>query len=732
VPVKGKISEIRGTVVKASGMGKALMNEMVKVGELGLIGEVVRLEGDSAYIQVYEFTTALRPGEPVVGLGSPLSVMLGPGMMGNIYDGLQRPLSFIKGHTITRGYSADPIDTGKRWKFTPSVKKGDRVNEGAKVGYVDETDLIRHYIIIPPGVSGQVDDVVPEAEYTVNESIVEIKGGDKKRSVSMVQKWPVRVPRPFSDRMPSSEPLVTGQRVIDSLFPIAKGGSVAVPGGFGTGKCLLPEERVVTDLGSMSLNELWAMGNNEFSSDGGSARLLNVGVTSLKNGRLGNSESAAVFRDRSKSMVRIKTIGGREMIVTPAHKLWRITENGMEETPAFCLKPGDTLAEPSVKWELGGLEADKIDKVEVEYGNFEVYDLVVPNGKSFVGGSARPVIYHNTVLLHQIASWANSKVVVYVGCGERGNEMVDLLKTFPKLNDPISGKPIMEKSVMIANVSNMPVAAREASIYVGITMAEYFRDQGYDALLLADSTSRWAEALREISGRLEEIPAEEGYPAYLASRIASFYERAGVFRTLGGDSGSVSVVGAVSPPGGDFTEPVTTHTLRYVKAFWLLDPNLAYSRHYPAVNWVSSYSAYSEQLERWWADNVAPDFSEIKRKALDILYREDELRNIVRLLGPEVLPEEEKLVLETAGMIKDGFLKQSAYHDVDRYTAPKAQYQLMKLIIAFYQKGREKIQEGSTVEQLKSGEAYMQILRARYSLSSDEAYEGLMKKVMSI
>lgn len=730
--VRGKISEIRGTVVKASGMGKALMNEMVKVGELGLIGEVVRLEGDSAYIQVYEFTTALKPGEPVVGLGSPLSVMLGPGMMGNIYDGLQRPLSFIKGYTVTRGYSADPIDTGKKWKFIPSVKKGDMVSEGTKVGYVDETDLIRHYVIIPPGISGQIIDVEPEGEYSVNDGIIEIKDGGKKHSVSMAQKWPVRVPRPFSDRIASSEPLITGQRVIDSLFPIAKGGSVAVPGGFGTGKCLLPEEHVITDLGPISLAELWAMGNNEFSSQDGSMRHLKVGVTSLKNGALIHSESVAVFRDRSTSMIRINTNNSREMVVTPAHRLWKITEKGMKETPAACLRPGDGLVEPSAKWGLGGLEVDKVDKVEVEHGKFDVYDLVVPNGHSFVGGSARTAIYHNTVLLHQIASWANSKVVVYVGCGERGNEMVDLLKTFPKLSDPISGKPIMEKSVMVANVSNMPVAAREASIYVGITMAEYFRDQGYDALLLADSTSRWAEALREISGRLEEIPAEEGYPAYLASRIASFYERAGVFRTLGGDSGSVSVVGAVSPPGGDFTEPVTTHTLRYVKAFWLLDPNLAYSRHYPAVNWVSSYSAYSEQLEKWWSDNVAPDFSEIKRKALDILYREDELRNIVRLLGPEVLPEEEKLVLETAGMLKDGFLKQSAYHEVDRYTAPRMQYQLMKLIITFYQKGREKILAGSTVEQLKSSDAYMQILRARYNLRSDEMYEELMKKVMAI
>ena len=713
-------------------MEQAFMNEMVKVGELGLIGEIVRREGENAYIQVYEFTTGLRPGEPVVGLGSPLSVMLGPGMLGNIYDGLQRPLSFIEGYTITRGYSADAIDTRKKWKFVPTVKSGEKVNEGSKIGYVDETELIRHYIMVPPGLSGQVIDIAPEGNYTVNDVILEIESGGQRHGISMVQKWPVRVPRPFSERISSSEPLITGQRVIDTFFPIAKGGSVAVPGGFGTGKCLLPEEHVATDSGLIRLKDLWKIGSEEISSSWGSLRRLSVGVTSIVNGELKRSRSLGVFRDKSDSIVRITTRGGRSIDVTPSHRLWKATESGLEETPAIYLKPGDRLLEPSEKWELGGTEVDIIDKVEIEHGRFEVYDLVVPYGHSFVGGGKRAVIYHNTVLLHQIASWANSKVVVYVGCGERGNEMVELLKTFPKLNDPISGKPIMEKSIMIANVSNMPVAAREASIYVGITIAEYFRDQGYDALLLADSTSRWAEALREISGRLEEIPAEEGYPAYLASRIASFYERAGAYRTLGGDIGSVSIVGAVSPPGGDFTEPVTTHTLRYVKAFWLLDPNLAYSRHYPAVNWTSSYSSYADQLEKWWSSNIAQDFPEIRRKALDILFKADELSNIVRLLGPEVLPEEEKLVLETANMIKDGFLKQSAYHEIDRYSPPKVQYQLLKLIITFYQRGLEKLSSGSTVDQLKSTEAHGQILRAKYSLNSDEAFEELMKKVMAI
>jgi len=512
--IKGRITEVKGTVVKASDVSGIQMNEMVKVGEAGLIGEVVRVEGDSAYVQVYEFTTGLKPGEPVEGLGSPLSVTLAPGIVGNIYDGLQRPLSTIEGYTISRGYTAEAIDVNKSWHFVPVVKPGIKVQGGEKVGYVEETELIRHYIMIPPNVIGTLTYVAPEGDYKVTDQIAEVQESEKQ-SVSMLQRWSVRVPRPIKRRLVASEPLITGQRVIDAFFPLAKGGSAAVPGGFGTGK---------------------------------------------------------------------------------------------------------------------------------------------------------------TVLLHQMASWANSRLVVYVGCGERGNEMVELLKTFPKLNDPISGKPIMQKSIMIANTSNMPVAAREASVYVGLTLAEYYRDMGYDSLMLADSTSRWAEALREISGRLEEIPAEEGYPSYLASRIASFYERAGYVETLSGDFGSVSIIGAVSPPGGDFTEPVTTHTLRYVKAFWLLDPNLAYSRHYPAVNWISSYSSYVESLSGWWSLNISDEFETLRKKALDILFKEESLRNIVRLLGPEVLPEDEKLLLEAANMLKEGFLKQSAYHEVDRYTPPLVQY----------------------------------------------------------
>lgn len=570
--VKGRITEVRGTVVKATNVSGIQMNEMVRVGELKLIGEVVRVEGDNAYIQVYEFTTGLRPGEPVEGLGSPLSVTLGPGIIGNIYDGLQRPLSSIEGYTISRGYTADPVDMKKKWHFIPTAKQGTKVKGGEKLGYVEETGLIRHYILVPPNVKGALTFVAPEGDYRVDEQIAEVKNGEKLE-LTMLQKWPVRVPRPFGRRLVPSEPLVTGQRVIDTFFPLAKGGSAAVPGGFGTGK---------------------------------------------------------------------------------------------------------------------------------------------------------------TVLLHQIASWANSRVVVYVGCGERGNEMVELLKTFPKLSDPISGRPIMEKSIMIANTSNMPVAAREASIYVGITLAEYYRDMGYDTLLLADSTSRWAEALREISGRLEEIPAEEGYPSYLASRIAAFYERAGYVETLGGDIGSVSIIGAVSPPGGDFTEPVTTHTLRYVKAFWLLDPNLAYSRHYPAVNWVSSYSSYAEPISKWWTEKISEEFQTLRREALDLLFKEESLRSIVRLLGPEVLPEDEKLVLEAANMLKEGFLKQSAYHEVDRYSPPEIQYYLLKLIISFYEKAKEKIKQGKTVEEIKSSPVYLEVVRAKFNVRSKDDFEALMKKVMEL
>ncbi|MGC9208816.1 MAG: V-type ATP synthase subunit A [Nitrososphaeria archaeon] len=568
--MKGRITEVRGTVVKATGVSGIQMNEMARVGELGLIGEVVRVEGDNAYIQVYEFTTGLRPGEPVEGLGSPLSVVLGPGIIGNIYDGLQRPLSSIEGYTITRGYTADPVDMNRKWHFVPMAKPGIRVSGGEKLGYVEETELIRHYVLVPPDVSGVLSDVAPEGDYRPTDPIAEVQNG-AKRQLTMIQRWPVRVPRPFRRRFPATEPLITGQRIIDSFFPLAKGGSAAVPGGFGTGK---------------------------------------------------------------------------------------------------------------------------------------------------------------TVLLHQIASWANSRVVIYVGCGERGNEMVELLKTFPKLNDPISGKPIMQKSIMIANTSNMPVAAREASIYVGVTLAEYYRDMGYDALMLADSTSRWAEALREISGRLEEIPAEEGYPSYLASRIAAFYERAGYVETLAGDPGSVSIIGAVSPPGGDFTEPVTTHTLRYVKAFWLLDPNLAYSRHYPAVNWISSYSSYADMLLSWWSSKVSQEFPELRRRALDILFKEEGLRNIVRLLGPDVLPEDEKLLLQIAGMLREGFLKQSAYHEVDRYSSPEIQYYLLKLILAFYDRAMEKLRQGKTTDEIISSQLYLDVVRARFNVKSRDDFEDLMKKVM--
>ncbi|MGC8569045.1 MAG: V-type ATP synthase subunit A [Nitrososphaeria archaeon] len=568
--MKGRITEVRGTVVKATGVSGIQMNEMARVGELGLIGEVVRVEGDNAYIQVYEFTTGLRPGEPVEGLGSPLSVVLGPGIIGNIYDGLQRPLSSIEGYTITRGYTADPVDMNRKWHFVPMAKPGIRVSGGEKLGYIEETELIRHYVLVPPDVSGVLSDVAPEGDYRPTDPIAEVQNG-AKRQLTMIQRWPVRVPRPFRRRFPATEPLITGQRIIDSFFPLAKGGSAAVPGGFGTGK---------------------------------------------------------------------------------------------------------------------------------------------------------------TVLLHQIASWANSRVVIYVGCGERGNEMVELLKTFPKLNDPISGKPIMQKSIMIANTSNMPVAAREASIYVGVTLAEYYRDMGYDALMLADSTSRWAEALREISGRLEEIPAEEGYPSYLASRIAAFYERAGYVETLAGDPGSVSIIGAVSPPGGDFTEPVTTHTLRYVKAFWLLDPNLAYSRHYPAVNWISSYSSYADMLLSWWSSKVSQEFPELRRRALDILFKEEGLRNIVRLLGPDVLPEDEKLLLQIAGMLREGFLKQSAYHEVDRYSPPEIQYYLLKLILAFYDRAMEKLRQGKTTDEIISSQLYLDVVRARFNVKSRDDFEDLMKKVM--
>jgi V/A-type H+-transporting ATPase subunit A len=564
---KGKIVWISGPAVRADGMASAKMYETVEVGESKLIGEVIRLTGDVAFIQVYESTSGLRPGEPVVGTGQPLSVLLGPGIIGKIYDGIQRPLEEIakkSGAFISKGIVTTPIDLKKKYHFKPTLKIGDDVQAGTIIGTVEETPLLTHSILVPPdSKGGKIIDTSSEGDYDLEQIISTIEKSGTKSQLKMYHKWPVRKPRPYTERFDPTVPLITGQRVIDTYFPIAKGGTGAIPGGFGTGK---------------------------------------------------------------------------------------------------------------------------------------------------------------TVTLHQIAKWADSKVVVYIGCGERGNEMTEVLVEFPHLIDPRSNRPLMERTVLVANTSNMPVAAREASIYTGVTMAEYYRDMGMDVVLVADSTSRWAEALREMSGRLEEMPAEEGYPSYLASRLAEFYERAGRVRALGSPdrSGSVTIVGAVSPSGADFTEPVTTHTIRFIKTFWALDTRLAYSRHYPSINWMQSYSGYLEDVSKWWTDNISPDWYNLRAESYNILQREDTLKEIVRLLGPEALPDEEKLILEMARMIKIGILQQNSFDKVDTYCGPEKQLKLMKLMVKFYNESLKSLKEGVSLSDIRAMPIIPSLLKSKFEIPDEQ------------
>ncbi len=564
---KGKIVWISGPAVKANGMLDAKMYETVSVGEAKLIGEVIRLTGDVAFIQVYESTSGLKPGEPVIGTGDPLSVFLGPGIIGQIYDGIQRPLKELSKKSasfIGRGITTTPVDMTKKYHFVPTANVGDEVKPGNVIGTVKETELIDHSIMVPPDhQGGKITKIVSEGDYDLETEIATTEKDGNSTPLKMYHKWAVRKPRPYQKRHDPTIPLLTGQRILDTFFPLAKGGTGSIPGAFGTGK---------------------------------------------------------------------------------------------------------------------------------------------------------------TVTLHQIAKWADSQVVVYIGCGERGNEMTEVLVDFPKLKDPRSGRPLMERTVLVANTSNMPVAAREASIYTGVTIAEYYRDMGKDVVLVADSTSRWAEALREMSGRLEEMPAEEGYPSYLASRLAEFYERAGRVRAHGSPErdGSVSIVGAVSPSGGDFTEPVTTHTMRFIKTFWALDAKLAYSRHYPSINWMNSYSGYLTDVAKWWSKNISEDWLKIRSETYAILQREDTLKEIVRLLGPEALPDEEKLILEVARMIKIGLLQQNSFDDVDTYCSPEKQFKLMQLLVQFYKGGQQALKDGATLVDIRVLSVIGTLLKARMEIKDDE------------
>ena len=530
--LKGKITRISGPVIEANSMRGSKMYDVVRVGTEHLIGEIIRLNEDIATIQVYEDTNGLKPGEVVISTQEPLSVELGPGLISNIYDGIQRPLPAIykqTGDFIARGVETLPLDHKKKWKFLPRVKKGDHIKGGDVLGEVQESPLILHRILTPPGIEGTLQSVSSEGSYTLDEPIATIDATTGPVLLTMVQRWPVRKARPVVDKFDPSVPLITGQRVIDTFFPIAKGGTAAIPGGFGTGK---------------------------------------------------------------------------------------------------------------------------------------------------------------TVMLHQLAKWSDATVVVYVGCGERGNEMTDVLREFSELKDPKTGELLLNRTVLIANTSNMPVAARDASVYTGITIAEYYRDMGYDVALMADSTSRWAEAMREISGRLEEMPGEEGYPAYLASRLAEFYERAGRAKLMGSKNteGSISVMGAVSPPGGDFSEPVAQNTLRITKVFWALDADLADKRHFPSINWLKSYSLYLEQVNPYWEENVGKGWLKMLTKAMALLQKESELQEIVKLVGPDALPPRERALLEGAKMIRENYLQQSAFHEVDTYCPWKKQYEMLRLMLKFSDK----------------------------------------------
>jgi V/A-type H+/Na+-transporting ATPase subunit A len=547
---------ISGPIVTAVGMERAQMYEVVHVGNMGLVGEVVRLVGDSATIQVYEDTTMLKPGAPVECTGAPLSVWLGPGLVGNIYDGIQRPLPGIQarsGAWIRRGEKVDPLDVTKRWPFEPQVRPGDAVTAGRAVGLVVETPLVDHRVMIPPGLYGTVQSIVNKGDYTLRDTLAVIETSTGPREVTMLQRWPVRVPRPISNRLRITEPLITGQRIIDTFFPIGKGGAAAIPGGFGTGK---------------------------------------------------------------------------------------------------------------------------------------------------------------TITQHQLAKWSDAEIIVFIGCGERGNEMTEVLREFPELLDPRSGRPLMERTILIANTSNMPVAAREVSIYTGITLAEYYRDMGRSVAVFADSTSRWAEALRELAARLEEMPAEEGFPASLPTRLAQFYERGGAVTTLAGMRASVSIVGAVSPPGGDFSEPVTQHTRRFIRCFWALDTELANARHYPSIHWLQSYSEYAEDVSLWWK-RLAPDWLELRTEALTLLQREDRLQQIVKLVGPDVLPDSQRLILFIAEIMKDGFITQSAFDENDMYCTPERQIALLRIILRLYRKSRDLIQEGVPLARIRGLGCVPQVMRAK-------------------
>jgi len=1001
----GIVARVSGPVVIAEGLPGAKMFDVVRVGDLGLVGEIIRLVGTTATVQVYEDTTGIRPGDKVDNTGQALSVELGPGLLTSIYDGVQRPLDVLKknlGDFITRGFVAPALDEKKSWEFKAVAKVGSEVAPGTILGTVQETPLILHRIMVAPGVKGVLRELA-SGSYTIRDRIGTIRTATGDVPVTLVQKWVVRVPRPVQQKLAPGIPLLTGQRVVDTFFPIAKGGTACIPGPFGSGKCVGGETPVLLGSGVIRpIREIYetARRSGDVTVDGADewVRVAEpIELYSLVDDRLVKSRTRTLYRGKSDSLVRVRTRSGRTVRITPVHRLFTIgPEGALRETRASDLKPGDyvasvrrvpgpdrdqplrfelpkllrrgkvlripdrmtpefaeflglfvaegnvrgrgtvvftnsderllgrfvelarslfgldgTIVHPAartsnvllhsvtlvrlldlvgtgrlsagkrippsvlastnaclgaflrgyylgdgglssgeVEWctasrglqvdvvyalsrfgitstmarrhvdgtayyrvfvrgvpnlqRLSGLLGDDLPKlaripaylaathstytatdvvpmapgwiemvyrdrfrysellakaieihnyigngermgaatfqrfttpladrtglqgaavtarrlsglldslfadeveeiVEERAGPYDVYDVSVPEyGANFVGGFGG-FLLHNTVIQQQLAKWADSDVVVYVGCGERGNEMTEVLATFPHLQDPKSGRPLMERTILIANTSNMPVAAREASVYTGITIAEYYRDMGYDVALMADSTSRWAEAMREISGRLEEMPGEEGYPAYLGRRVAEFYERAGRVVTLSPDQrpGSVTVVGAVSPPGGDFSEPVSQNTLRVTRVFWALDAALASRRHFPSINWLQSYSLYAGDIEPWYRAEVSKEWVQLRQKALEVLQKESELQEIVQLVGVDALPDREKGVLDVARMLREDYLQQSAYDDVDTYTSIAKQYRMLRAILGFGDQEQEAIQKGVALAEIQ-------------------------------
>jgi len=561
----GRVKRVNGPIIEVMGVSDAMMLELVRVSEARLIGETIKLEGDGAIIQVYEDTTGIAPGDNIYGSGMPLSVELGPGLIGTIYDGIQRPLEeiyAISENFIERGIQLPSLNRDKIWHFVPAdLKIGQPLTGGMVLGTVRESERVDHQIMVPPDLSGTLASLAPEGEYTVAKTIAELDTAAGRRELTMMQRWPIRRARPARSRRPLNTPLITGQRVIDTLFPVARGGTVAIPGGFGTGK---------------------------------------------------------------------------------------------------------------------------------------------------------------TMTQHALAKWCDASIIVYIGCGERGNEMTDVLQEFPKLIDPRTGRSLMERTILIANTSNMPVSAREASIYTGVTLAEYFRDQGHHVAVMADSTSRWAEALRELSGRMEEMPAEEGFPAYLPTRIAEFYERAGAFTNLNSSDGSVTIIGAVSPPGGDFSEPVTQHTKRFVRCFWGLDRQLANARHYPAISWLESYSEYLDEVLPWWEQQAGPGWSQNRTEIMDLLQKEVRLQQVVKLVGPDALPDSQRFILEVCTLFKNAFLQQNAFDENDRYSTIEKQVKMLEIVMIYWRRGQEAIRRGVTLVKLRRLKVLQDVIKMKFSFANQD------------